>query len=213
MCWFITTRLEHFFWTRHGTEDFLVRHEAERVNGYGASPMTSILMGAWCSEELTSKLHEITALVEMVVTEENIDEKITFSRQPDSFCSWQCPLNGYTWTRRWDTRFARLSWSQVKLLFSESSFFRIIKENNSKRLPFVISSIKQSIPEQRRLTLMLRNPYDSHKAGSHFVCFYSLVWNRSSIEVRCCLDLSVNCVCSRKSPSNMISLLLAIRRF
>jgi uncharacterized protein (UPF0333 family) len=42
-------------------------------------------MGAWCSEELTSKPHEITAPVEMVVTEKNIDEKISFSRQRDIF--------------------------------------------------------------------------------------------------------------------------------
>jgi hypothetical protein len=38
-------------------------------------------MGAWCSEELTSKRHEIKALVEMVVTEKNIEEKTSFSRQ------------------------------------------------------------------------------------------------------------------------------------
>jgi hypothetical protein len=43
------------------------------------------LKPAWCSEELTSKPHEITALVEMVVTQENRDEKIPFSRQRDIF--------------------------------------------------------------------------------------------------------------------------------
>jgi len=42
-------------------------------------------MGAWCSEELTSKPQEITAMVEMVVTEKNIDEKIPSSRQRDIF--------------------------------------------------------------------------------------------------------------------------------
>jgi hypothetical protein len=67
MCWLTTTRIEQYFWTRHGTEDFLGRHKAERVNGYSVSPMTLILMGAWCSEELTSKPHEITAMVGMMV--------------------------------------------------------------------------------------------------------------------------------------------------
>jgi hypothetical protein len=66
MCWLITTGCEQYFWTRHGTEDFLVRYKAERVNGYSDSPMTLILMGAWCSEELTSKPHEITAMAGML---------------------------------------------------------------------------------------------------------------------------------------------------
>jgi len=47
--------------------------------------MTSILMGAWCSEELTSKPHEITAMVGMMVAQKNIDEKTSFSRQRDIF--------------------------------------------------------------------------------------------------------------------------------
>lgn len=68
MCWSTTTRLEQCFWTRHGTEDFLVRREAERVNGSSASPMALILMGAWCSEELTSKPNETAAMVGMLLT-------------------------------------------------------------------------------------------------------------------------------------------------
>jgi hypothetical protein len=68
MGWFITTRVEQYFWTWHGTEDFLVRREAERVIGQRAFPMAFILMGACCSEELTSKPNETAARVGVLLT-------------------------------------------------------------------------------------------------------------------------------------------------
>jgi hypothetical protein len=40
-------------------------------------PMASILMGDWCSEELTSKPNETAAIVMMKITE-RLDEKLPF---------------------------------------------------------------------------------------------------------------------------------------
>ena len=37
-------------------------------------------MGDWCSEELTPKLNETTAMVRMLLADKNNDEKISFSR-------------------------------------------------------------------------------------------------------------------------------------
>jgi hypothetical protein len=42
-------------------------------------------MGDWCSEELTPKLNETTAMVRMLLTDKNNDEKILFSRHGVGF--------------------------------------------------------------------------------------------------------------------------------
>ena len=44
-----------------------------------------IQMGDWCSEELTPKLNETTAMVRMLLTDKNNDEKILFSRHGVGF--------------------------------------------------------------------------------------------------------------------------------
>ena len=49
--------------------------------------MTLILMDAWCSEELTAKPNETTAMLGMMVAKKNTGEKITFSRHGDGFYS------------------------------------------------------------------------------------------------------------------------------
>ncbi len=42
-------------------------------------------MGDWCSEELTPKLNVTTAMVRMLLTDKNNDEKFLFSRHGVGF--------------------------------------------------------------------------------------------------------------------------------
>jgi hypothetical protein len=55
--------------------------------------MTLILMGDWCSGELTPKLNETAAIVKMRIMT-RLYEKRTVSHHKIAFSLDRCPLNG-----------------------------------------------------------------------------------------------------------------------
>jgi hypothetical protein len=56
--WLKTTRLVQFYWTRHGTEDFLgpIYLAKGLILFFPKDILTLILMGDWCGEDITDIL-------------------------------------------------------------------------------------------------------------------------------------------------------------